>query len=225
MNKRPQLFIFDLDGVLTDTANYHYLAWKKLADDLGYHFDREINERLKGVSRIRSFEIILEVNEAQDKYTEQEKEVLANKKNDMYVELINEVTQEDILPGIEKFLRQAKSKGMEMAVASASKNAFAVLERLGIKGEFDYIADARLIKHAKPHPEVFLDCAKKLDVEPKYCIGFEDAEAGVEAIHAGGMFSVGINVVSDKIKPNLALEKTSQLDFDTVVNAYKEWAK
>lgn len=225
MIKKPKLFIFDLDGVLTDTANYHYLAWKELADDLGYYFDREINEKLKGVSRIRSLEIILEVNKAENKYTNEEKEVLANKKNDIYVELIKAVTKKDILPGIEEFLDKARGSGIKTAVASASKNAFGVLESLGIKDKFEYIADARLIKNAKPDPEVFLDCAKFLQVDPRECVGFEDAEAGIEAIHSGGMFSVGINVTSDKIKPNLELTQTRELDFDQVIKAYSDWAE
>ncbi len=116
-------FIFDLDGVLTDTARYHFLAWKQLADEFGFTFTEQDNERLKGVSRIRSFEIILEINNAMDRFTEEEKKAWANKKNERYVELIGNITPDDLLPGVQDFLRSAKAQGIKLAVASASRNA------------------------------------------------------------------------------------------------------
>lgn len=221
MKKQPLLFIFDLDGVLTDTAHYHYLAWKQLSNELGYHFDETINERLKGVSRIRSFEIILEVNNATDRFSEAEKEALANKKNDIYVELITKITKDDILEGVEEFLNSSKAHNIKIAVASASKNAFTVLDRLGILSLFDYVADAALIKNAKPDPEVFLNCSTKLGIPPELCIGFEDAEAGIMAIHSANMFSVGINVQSDIVSPNLPLKCTKELSLDKIIEAYQ----
>lgn len=208
--------IFDLDGVLTDTAKYHYLAWKKLADELGYYFDEDINELLKGVSRINSFEIILEKNNATTKYTHEEKETLANKKNDYYKEMIEQLTPNDILDGILPFITEARNNGIKCAVASISKNAPRVLELLKISDLFDYIADAALVKKPKPDPEIFLTCAKTLGFKPSECIGIEDAQAGIESIHGAGMLSVGINVTVTSIKPDIVLKSTAELDFKII---------
>ncbi|MBO4734512.1 MAG: beta-phosphoglucomutase, partial [Clostridia bacterium] len=200
--------IFDLDGVLTDTAKYHYLAWKKLSDELGLYFDESINELLKGVSRIKSFEIILEKNNASDKYTPQEIEQLANRKNEYYKEMIELLTPNDVLNGIIPFVSEAKDNGIKCAVASVSKNAPRVLELLNISNLFDYIADAALVKKPKPDPEIFLTCANALGFKPNECIGIEDAQAGIEAIHAAGMLSVGINVSVTSVKPDISLNST-----------------
>ena len=151
--------IFDLDGVLTDTAKYHYLAWKKLADELGLQFDESINESLKGVSRTNSFEIILEENNKSNNYTDKEKEILANKKNDYYKDMIEQLTPNDILEGIVRFITEARNNGVKCAVASISKNAPRVLKLLNISNMFDYIADAALVKKPKPVPEILLTCA------------------------------------------------------------------
>ena len=208
--------VFDLDGVLTDTAKYHYLAWKKLADELGYYFDEDINELLKGVSRINSFEIILEKNNATDKFTAEEKEDLANKKNDYYKEMIEQLTPNDILPGIVSFITDARNNGVKCAVASISKNASRVLELLEISDLFDYIADAALVKKPKPDPEIFLTCANALGFDPAECIGVEDAQAGIESIHGAGMLSIGINVTVTSISPDVVLKSTSELRFDKI---------
>ncbi len=214
--------IFDLDGVLTDTAKYHYLAWKKLADELGYYFDENINELLKGVSRINSFEIILEKNNATDKYTPEEKESLANKKNDYYKEMIEQLTPNDVLEGILPFITEARNNGIKCAVASISKNAPRVLELLKISELFDYIADAALVKQPKPHPEIFLTCAKALGFEPNECIGIEDAQAGIESIHSAGMFSVGINVTITSVKPDVILKSTKELNYNKIVKNFNQ---
>lgn len=208
--------IFDLDGVLTDTAKYHYLAWKKLADELGYYFDEDINELLKGVSRINSFEIILEKNNAKDKYTPEEKEALANKKNDYYKEMIEQLTPDDILEGIVPFITEARNNGIKCAVASISKNAPRVLELLEISHLFDYIADAALVKQPKPHPEIFLTCANALGFEPSECIGIEDAQAGIESIKGAGMLAVGINVTVTSVEPDIILKSTAELKFKDI---------
>ena len=214
--------IFDLDGVLTDTAKYHYLAWKKLADELGYYFDEDINELLKGVSRINSFEIILEKNNATDKYTPEEKETLANKKNDYYKEMIEQLTPDDILDGIVPFVTEARNNSIKCAVASISKNAPRVLELLKISNLFDYIADAALVKKPKPDPEIFLTCAKALGFEPSECIGIEDAQAGIESINGAGMMSVGINVNVTSICPDIQLNSTLELNFQEIKRILSE---
>jgi len=213
--------IFDLDGVLTDTAKYHYLAWKKLADELGYYFDEDINELLKGVSRINSFEIILEKNNATAKYTPEEKDALANKKNDYYKEMIEQLTPDDILDGILPFITEARNSGIKCAVASISKNAPRVLELLKIADLFDYIADAALVKQPKPHPEIFLTCAEALGFEPSECIGIEDAQAGIESIKCAGMLSVGINVTVTSVKPDIVLKSTAELDYNEIVKYFR----
>ena len=213
--------IFDLDGVLTDTAKYHYLAWKKLSDELGLYFDESINELLKGVSRIKSFEIILEKNNASDKYTPQEIEQLANRKNEYYKEMIELLTPNDVLNGIIPFVSEAKDNGIKCAVASVSKNAPRVLELLNISNLFDYIADAALVKKPKPDPEIFLTCANALGFKPNECIGIEDAQAGIEAIHAAGMLSVGINVSVTSVKPDISLNSTVELDFAKIISFVK----
>lgn len=176
---KPEAVLFDLDGVLCDTSEYHFLAWKRLADELGLRFIRMDNERLKGVSRLRSFEIILEINGRQAAYSENEKNRLANRKNAYYKDLIEQMAPANILPGVQQFLYACRHARLNLAVASASKNAQRVLERIGLSDAFDYVADAAQIKCAKPDPEVFLDCAHALRVRPERCIGIEDAQAGI----------------------------------------------
>ena len=214
--------IFDLDGVLTDTAKYHYLAWKKLADELGYYFDKDINELLKGVSRINSLEIILEKNNASDKYTPLEKETFADKKNGYYKEMIEQLTPDDISEGIVPFITEARNNGIKCAVASVSKNAPRVLELLKISNLFDYIADAALVKKPKPDPEIFLTCANALGFEPSECIGIEDAQAGIESIYGAGMFSVGINVTVTSVKPDMILKSTAELNYKKIVKYFNQ---
>lgn len=190
--KTLEAIIFDLDGVITDTAEYHFLAWQKLGDDLGIPFDREFNETLKGVSRTESLERILALGNKQNDFTEEEKEALATKKNDHYVELIANITAEDLLPGIENFLNEIKEAGIKIGMASASKNAFKVTDGLGVQDLFDHIVDAATVAQSKPHPEVFLKAADALGVKPENCIGVEDAFAGVEAINSANMLAVGV---------------------------------
>ncbi len=215
---RTKAIIFDLDGVIVDTARFHYDAWKILADELGMKFDRDVNERLKGVSRMKSFEIILEVNGALDKYSETEKEAFCKKKNDIYVELISHLTPDDVLPGVLDLIDRAKEAGIKTAVASVSKNAPAVLSYLKIADRFDYVADAAKVTKSKPDPEIFSVCATALGVEPQFCIGIEDAQAGIEAINSAGMRSVGINVTVTSKCPDMPLKSTSELDFDKIVD-------
>lgn len=214
--------LFDLDGVITDTARFHFLAWKELCDKFGFKFDIKDNERLKGVSRRRSLEIILEINNVLNDFSETEKAKMESEKNKCYVNLIKTMTPDDILPGVMSFLEESKRNGLKMAVASASKNAFTVLDCLKLNNYFDYIADATEIKNTKPNPEVFLNCAEALGVSPRECIGIEDAQAGIEAIHAAGMFSVGINVDVTSIEPELNLASTKELNFNVIKKRYME---
>lgn len=210
-------FIFDLDGVITDSAEYHYLAWKALGEDLGIPFDREFNETLKGVSRTESLERILRHGGRENDFSSEEKEQLATKKNEHYVTLISKITSDDILPGIEAFLSELKEAGYKVGMASASKNAHMVTRQLGLLHAFDHIVDAATVVDSKPHPEVFLKAAEALAVEPKDCVGVEDAVAGVEAIHAAGMFAVGIGDPLVLTEADIVFTDTTGLTLDNVL--------
>ena len=182
--------IFDLDGVIVDTARYHYLAWKRLATELGVDLTLEDNERLKGVSRGRSLDIILELGGIS--LGELEKERLANKKNTWFVDYIERMAPEEIFPGVKSLMRGIREQGIKLALASSSKNAKTVVQLLHIRDEFDAIVDGTMITHTKPHPEIFLMAAQMLGVDPANCVVFEDAEAGIEAAIAAGMKCVGV---------------------------------
>lgn len=210
-------FIFDLDGVITDSAEYHYLAWKALGEDLGIPFDREFNETLKGVSRTESLERILRHGGRENDFSSEEKEQLATKKNEHYVTLISKITSADILPGIEAFLSELKEAGYKIGMASASKNAQMVTRQLGLLHAFDHIVDAATVVDSKPHPEVFLKAAEALQVEPKDCVGVEDAVAGIEAIHAAGMFAVGIGDPLVLTEADIVFTDTTGLTLDNVL--------
>lgn len=185
-----QGFIFDLDGVLVDTAKYHYLAWRRLAQSLGFDFTQEDNERLKGVSRMQSLDILLSIGGIQA--DEEHRRSYAEQKNQWYVEYISAMGREEILPEADRFVRDARSSGIKTAIASASKNTPLILDRLGITELFDAVIDGNLTSRAKPDPEVFLLAAKALELSPEHCVVFEDAAAGVQAARRANMFSVGI---------------------------------
>ena len=191
---RFKAVIFDLDGVITDTARYHYLAWKRLAESEGVHFDEAFNEHLKGVDRMGSLELILAQAPPQVRasYTAQRKLELAEAKNRHYQELIATMSPADLLPGAIAALAAVRAAGLKTGLASVSRNAFTVLERLGIRERFDYVVDAALVANSKPHPEIFLKAAQELGVAPADCLGVEDAVAGVASIKSAGMTALGI---------------------------------
>jgi beta-phosphoglucomutase len=219
---RPlQAFIFDLDGVITDTAEYHYLAWKALGEELGIPFTREFNEELKGVSRMDSLEKILTLGQKQNEFSEQEKIALATKKNEHYVRLIANITPDDILPGIKELIADIKEKGYKLGLASVSKNAFTVMESLKLRNEFDVIVDAAKVAKGKPDPEIFLTAAKLLQVEPSACIGIEDAAAGVESIKGAGMFAVGVGNSETLAKADIIYASTNELSLPEILKAYQ----
>lgn len=182
--------IFDLDGVICDTAKYHYQAWKQLAVKLGIDFTQKDNERLKGVSRMESLEILLSIGGLQAR--ESQKREWAKQKNEWYIKYISGMTEEDILPGVNEFMEKLCLAGVKTALGSASKNAGKILELLKIRQHFDCVVDGTMVKRAKPDPEVFLKAAEMLGVRPEYCLVFEDAEAGVEAAKRAGMKCAGI---------------------------------
>tara|TARA_B100000315_G_scaffold108290_1_gene99402 strand:- start:3753 stop:4421 length:669 start_codon:yes stop_codon:yes gene_type:complete len=207
--------IFDLDGVIVDTAKYHYIAWKKLAAELGFDFTEKDNERLKGVSRKRSLEIILETGKK--KIAEEEKEILMAKKNKWYVEYISKLKEDEIFPGVINYFIKLKKKGIKLAIGSASKNAKKILVRLKILEFFDAVSDGTIISKAKPDPEVFLKAAEMMEVPPDNCLVFEDALAGVEAAKKAGMKCVGVgdpNILTkaDKVIKGIYELKVSETD-------------
>lgn len=187
---RFEAAIFDLDGVIADTARSHSQAWKKLADEIGVPFDAAINERLKGVPRLASLDIILQA--AGRIVPHGEKVELSRRKNDHYLELVANVTSADLLPGARAAIEGIRQAGLKTALASASRNAVTLIGNLGIGDLLDYVADANFVQKHKPDPEIFLMAAKGLEVTPARCIAFEDAVAGIEAIRAAGMYAVGI---------------------------------
>lgn len=182
--------IFDLDGVIVDTAKFHYLAWKRLAEEMGFEFTQKDNERLKGVSRMQSLEILLQIGEVQ--LSDREKQAAADKKNNWYVEYISKLDKSSILPGVEKFLQSLKQHEIKIALGSASKNSMIILNNLELVHYFDAIVDGNKISKAKPDPEVFLLAAEELQCKPEECVVFEDAEAGIEAALSGNMKAIGI---------------------------------
>lgn len=186
--------IFDLDGVIVSTDECHFQAWKRLADSEGIYFDREINKRLRGVSRMESLAIILE--RSAKHYSTAARERLAAVKNDYYRELIADLTPAQILPGVMKFLGDLREAGLKLAVGSSSKNTPLILERIGLADFFDAIADGNEITKSKPDPEVFLLAAQKLGILPSNCAVVEDAEAGIEAALAGGMLVLGVGAAA-----------------------------
>ncbi len=182
--------IFDLDGVIVCTDECHYKGWKKLADEEGIYFDREINQRLRGVSRMESLEIVLE--KANKAYTAEEKAEMAERKNNFYREYIKDLTPADVLPGVMDFCEKLRAQGVKLAIGSSSKNTPAILKGIGLDTYFDAVADGNQITKSKPDPEVFLLAAKLVGIAPADCMVVEDAEAGVEAAIAGGMDVLGL---------------------------------
>jgi beta-phosphoglucomutase len=207
MHPRFKAVIFDLDGVITDTAHYHFLAWKRLADSVGAPFDEAFNEQLKGVDRMGSLELILA--RAPCAYALEEKRGLADAKNGHYQELIATMTPADLLPGALRALEDVRAAGLRIGLASVSRNAYTVLDRLGIRDRFDDVVDAATIVNGKPDPEIFLTAAAHLGVAPADCLGVEDAAAGVASIKDAGMVAVGVgsrDVLhrADHVIPSLA---------------------
>lgn len=182
--------IFDLDGVIVDTAKYHYLAWKEVAGELGFEFTLKDNERLKGVSRVASLDILLSIGGIER--SEEEKLCIADKKNKIYLGYILKMKPEEVLPGVREFLTALHEAGIKVSLGSASKNAKTILKQVGIEDLFDAIADGTNVAQAKPDPEVFLKGAELLGLLPSDCLVFEDAVAGIEAAHRGGMKCVGV---------------------------------
>lgn len=204
--------IFDLDGVIVTTDDYHYEAWKRIADEENIYFDRDINERLRGVSRMESLEIILE--KSKKKYSEVEKNQLAEKKNECYKIFLDNLSEIDILLGVNKTLNDLKNRNIKVAIGSSSKNTMFILNKIALMNKFDVIVDGTMIKNSKPDPEVFLMAAGKMGINPENCLVVEDADAGVEAALKAGMRVLG--VASAKDNKNSTYSAKNLLEFNII---------
>ena len=204
-------FIFDLDGVIVFTDKFHYLAWKKMADDMGIYFDEEINNRLRGVSRMDSLEIILERYEGEP-LSDEKKLELATQKNDIYREYLKTMTRDDVSDEVRTTLKVLREKGYRIALGSSSKNAKFILNQVELTDAFDEISDGTNITKSKPNPEVFLKAAEFLGVAPEECYVVEDAEAGIDAAKAGGMTAIGIGDAFGYAKTDIPIRTFGELN-------------
>lgn len=184
--------IFDLDGVVVDTARYHFLAWAELARSLGFELTPAAGEATKGVSRMASLDIVLEAGGFAGRFAPEERECMAARKNDRYLEFVGRMTPDDVLPGVRPFLGELHARGVKIVLGSASKNAGTILGRCGLRPLFDAVVDGTLVARAKPDPEVFVRGAELAGEVPAACVVFEDAAAGIEAAARAGMRSVGV---------------------------------
>jgi beta-phosphoglucomutase len=207
--------IFDLDGVIVSTDEFHYQAWKQISDQEGIYFNREINERLRGVSRMESLDIIL--SHSDKNYSENDKQLLAQQKNEVYCELLNKLSPNDILPGVINLLLSLKAKDIKIAIGSSSKNTPFILEQIGLASSFNAIADGNSITNSKPDPEVFLLAAEKLEVAPEECVVIEDAQAGIDAAIAAGMKAVGVGTAASCFNAHLKLKDLTNLNIDQLL--------
>lgn len=208
--------IFDLDGVIVSTDEYHYLAWQRLADEEGVCFDRGINQRLRGVSRMASLEILLE--KSPRTYSDEQKHELADRKNSYYLQSLSALTSNDVLPGAAEIIETLKGRRIKVAVASSSRNAPFILDRIGLAGGFDAVVDGNDIFASKPDPEVFLRTAERLGVEPSQCLVIEDAVAGVEAALAAGMAVLAVGHAAEDGRAAMTAKDLGSISADDLLS-------
>ncbi len=210
--------LFDLDGVVVDTARYHYIAWKRIADQLGFYFSELDNEKLKGVSRMESLDILLRVGKKEvDIKTREELAIL---KNSYYLSFIQSMTPGEILPGVIEFLDELRNNGILIGLGSASKNSLLILDKLNIREKFDVVIDGNKVSNAKPDPEVFLNGAAELGVSPSDCLVFEDAQAGIDAARNGGMHCIGIGNPEYLKNADFVIPGFLKMDLDQIKSWY-----
>ena len=213
--------IFDLDGVITDTAHLHFLAWKALGDSLGVEITLELNERLKGLGRQETLTLILKESGLYDKYTETERQALADRKNRAYVASLENLTPQDLLPGIGDCLQDLKKRGIKIGLASSSQNAGLIIKKLGLEPYFEAMVDPRSLSKGKPDPEIYLKAVAALGLSPAKCAGVEDARAGLEAIRAAGMTAIALGQSLEQIPADYHFSSTRDLakvNWDDIVS-------
>lgn len=213
MTDKIKAFILDLDGVITDTAEFHFKAWKKMADEEGIPFEREDNEKLRGVSRRKSMELILDGREM----AEEKIQKLMDRKNRYYNDFLENLSHDDLLPGAQELIDEIIRRGYKIAVASSSRNAKTVIKNLGIMDIFDTISDGHSVENSKPAPDLFLHTAEKLDLEPESCVVIEDAESGVEGALAADMIAVGVGPEERVGKAHYRYDKVKDIDLDEII--------
>lgn len=204
-------FVFDLDGVITDTAQFHTKAWSKLAEQLGVQWSTELQNGLKGLSRMDSLDLVLKTGQKENDYSTAEKEKLAAQKNELYLQFVQTITPADIFPGIKAFLDELNQHGYLMSIASASKNAPTVLAKLELTDYFDHVVDPRTLKHGKPDPEIFIKAAEIIGLKPEQCIGLEDATAGIAGINAANEVSLGVGSPDILTAADMVFEDTNEI--------------
>jgi len=213
MTDKIKAFILDLDGVITDTAEFHFKAWKKMADEEGIPFEREDNEKLRGVSRRKSMELILDGREmAEDKIQK-----LMDRKNRYYNDFLENLTEDDLLPGARDLIDEIIRRGYKIAVASSSRNAKTVIKNLGIMDIFDTISDGHSVENSKPAPDLFLHTAENLNLAPENCVVIEDAESGVEGALAAGMVAVGVGPEERVGKADYRYDQVKDINLDEII--------
>lgn len=213
--------IFDLDGVITDTAHLHFLAWKALGDSLGVEITLELNEGLKGLGRQETLTLILKEAGLYDKYTEAERQALADRKNRAYVASLESLGPQDLLPGIGDCLKDLKKRGIKIGLASSSQNASLIIKKLGLEPYFEAMVDPRSLSKGKPDPEIYLKAAAALGLSPAKCAGVEDARAGIEAIRAAGMTAIALGQSLEQVPADYHLSSTRDLakvNWDDIVS-------
>ena len=212
--------IFDLDGVIVSTDRCHFQAWKRMADEEGIEFDSVINQRLRGVGRMESLEMILE--KAPGRYSQEQKNELAGRKNAYYIELIRQLSQADILPGALETLDMLRRCGIKTAIGSSSRNTPLILKQIGLDKAFDAVADGNAITRSKPDPEVFLLAAGMLGLKSENCLVVEDADPGIEAAVRGGMQTLGVGGAASNPKADYVASDLAAADFQTILNHQEE---
>ncbi|MDA9460175.1 beta-phosphoglucomutase [Enterococcus mundtii] len=214
--------LFDLDGVITDTAEFHYRAWKKLGEEIGISIDRNFNEQLKGVSREDSLTLLLAYGKKENDFSNEEFAALAKRKNEYYLEMIQEITPADVFSGIVPLLTELKEAGIKIALASASKNGPLLLDKMQLTDYFDAIADPSKVASGKPAPDIFLLAAKEIGLEATDCLGIEDAKAGIQAIIASGAYPVGVGRKEDLGEDIPIVADTSSLTLDYLQHVWRK---
>lgn len=215
-------FAFDLDGIIVDTAEYHYIAWKTIAKTIGIDIDKDFNEHLKGVSREKSLKRILDYGDKANEISEKDFNDLMFRKNEHYNKLINQITKDDLLPGVLDLLKEIKNIKIPMVIASASQNAPKIIEKLNINEYFNFIINPKTLKRGKPAPDIFLKAAEILNLKPQDMVGIEDAKSGITAINSAEMFSVGVGDSLALNEADLFLESTSLLNYEIIEKEFKE---
>lgn len=212
--------LFDLDGVVVDTAKFHYIAWKRLANELGLDLTKEENEELKGISRMQTLEIILTKGNLQNNYSQEEKVALASKKNDWYREFVLKMDEKEVLPGVEDFLKVLQTNNIRIGLGSASKNAATILEVTKMTHYFEVVIDGTKVTRSKPDPQTFLMGAEALGVDPSEAVVFEDSYKGLKAGLAGGFYTIGIGEERVLGEAHIVVEGVKDVTLDTF-NAFK----